>query len=165
VAVCLSLKNDSKAHWLYIFAKSVPVCAFFEFLCGYIGEAVMGVTFWDYSSMPLHIGRYVNVPFCIAWGVISIIWVKCIYPFIDEKLTVFLENTNISLSRMFLVFMVVTNMVSGLALIRMHERQTVVEPSNRIEHMLDRAFPDYKMQMYFPKMKDAMTGEKIYALK
>jgi hypothetical protein len=31
--------------------------------------------------------------------------------------------------------------------------------------MLDRAFPDYKMQMYFPKMKDAMTGEKIYALK
>jgi hypothetical protein len=58
--------------------------------------------------------------------------------------------------------MIVTNLVSGMALLRMHERQQNLAPSNSIEAVLDTAFPDSTMQKFFPKMKDAQTGEKIF---
>ena len=38
----------------YIFIKCTVIGTVFEFLCGYLGECLFQVTFWDYSGMPLH---------------------------------------------------------------------------------------------------------------
>ena len=62
-------------HSLYIFAKCTVLGAAFEFLCGYLGEKILEVTFWDYSGMPLHIGRYINIPFCLFWGLLGAVFV------------------------------------------------------------------------------------------
>ena len=47
---------------------------------GYLGEFILGVTFWDYSALPLHIGRYVDVLICLVWGGLCVVWVRWVAP-------------------------------------------------------------------------------------
>lgn len=140
-------------HSLYIFAKCTVLGAAFEFLCGYLGEKILEVTFWDYSGMPLHIGRYINIPFCLFWGLLGIIWVKKICPVIDRKLR--MPSTAFSqwMLRAFLIFIIFTQLLTGVALLRMHARQQGRESRNYIEYILDCCFNDQLLHSFFPKMK------------
>lgn len=155
VIISLGLKRNRWEHPLYIFLKGTLLCAGFEFLCGCLGELILGVTFWDYTSVPFHIGKYINVPFCFVWGILSFAWIKWVYPFLDEKLEDFLIKTGYVWTRCLFVFMVVTSLITGVALLRMQDRKVHITPSNYIESALDRYFPDSVLQAYFPKMKEA----------
>ena len=64
--------------------------------------------------------------------------------------------------RCFLVFMVGSQLLTGAALVRMNERQKEISPENRVESILDICFTDQMLQTFFPKMKNAVTGEKVY---
>lgn len=162
ITVCL-IKNKWN-HPVYIFFKSVIICGVFEFLCGYILELCLGVTFWDYSGWRLHIGKYVNVVLCLAWGFISIAWLKWIYPALDKHILSKLIRIPRVVTWLIIVALVITTLITGLALLRMDERAKNKPASNVIEVQLDKFFPDKTLQMYFTKMKDVNTGEKIYQL-
>lgn len=154
-----------KNRWnrsIYIFLKCVFIGAVFEFLCGYMGQILFGVTFWDYSKMPLHIGRYINIPFCLAWGIFGVAWVYKICPAICKKLDRPMSLAAHTVIRCFLVFMVGSQLLTGAALVRMNERQKEISPENRVESILDICFTDQMLQTFFPKMKNAVTGEKVY---
>lgn len=138
VMICILQYTNRWNNLFYIFVKNMICCALFEFVCGWFGQIVLGVTFWDYTAMPLHIGKYVNMPFCLLWGLLSLAWGKWIYPILDKKLETFLAKAKYSWLQLFVLFMIVTNVISGTALLRMRERQKS------------------------PKMKDAVSGEKIY---
>ena len=64
--------------------------------------------------------------------------------------------------RVFLVFMVCSQVLTGAALLRMHERQSRNVEENIVEYVLDQCFPDQTLQRYFSKMKSTVTGKKIY---
>ncbi len=157
----LTMKNRWD-HGIYIFTKCVLSGAVFELLCGYLGQALFGVTFWDYTNMPLHIGRYINLPFCLAWGIFGVVWVRRICPAILKALDRPVSSKGRTALSIFLVFMVITQLLTGAALARMNERQKSVSPANRVENLLDICFTDQMLQSFFPKMKDAVTGEKVY---
>lgn len=63
---------------------------------------------------------------------------------------------------LFLFFMIFSQIITGTALLRMHERQKAEKPGNYIDYLLDYCFTDQVLQKYFPKMKSTVTGEKIY---
>lgn len=157
----VTVKNRS-GNLLYIFGKCTILGAVFEFLCGYLGEVLFGVTFWDYSGVPLHIGKYINLPFCLVWGLIGVLWVWKIYPVLNRKLEQEGKKTARPLVNLFLVFMICSQVLTGTALFRMRERQNGQEPANYVERVLDRYFTDQTLQAFFPKMKSTSTGEKIY---
>ncbi len=145
----------------YIFIKCTVIGTVFEFLCGYLGECLFQVTFWDYSGMPLHIGKYINVPFCLIWGLLGAVWVRKIYPVINPKLEKLSKNSFRFMPQMFLSFMICTQVVTGAALLRMHGRQEGRKSSNQIEAVLDYCFTDETLQGVFPKMKSTVTGESV----
>ena len=158
---CLTLKN----RWnnsTYIFVKCTLLGAAFEFLCGYLGEHILEVTFWDYSGMPLHIGKYINIPFCLVWGLFGVLWVRKICPFIKQKLDRPAKEQTRPLFLAFVIFMAASQVLTGAALLRMHERQDGKSAENHAEQMLDQYFTDQTLQSFFPKMKSTVTGEKIY---
>ena len=64
--------------------------------------------------------------------------------------------------RVFVIFLVSSQILTGAALLRMHERQQQKPAENHIEYILDRCFTDQTLQQFFPKMKSTVTGEKIY---
>lgn len=153
--------NDRWKSGVYIFVKCTILGAVFEFLCGYLGECLLEVTFWDYSGMPLHLGKYINLPFCLVWGIIGVLWVQKIYPYMEQKL----ENKTVKIPqaavRGFVIFMAVSQILTGAALFRMHERQQQIEAGNYADYIMDCCFTDQTLQSFFPKMKSTVTGEKI----
>lgn len=154
-----------KNHWnneIYIFAKCTLVGTVFEFLCGYLGEHLLEVTFWDYSGMPLHIGKYINLPFCMVWGLIGVLWVRKVYPLLKQKLEKPVRGSGRLAVNLFLMFMIVSQLFTGTALLRMHARQEGEAAESRMAQVLDTCFTDQMLQAYFPKMKSTVTGEKIY---
>lgn len=148
----------------YIFLKCMVLGTLYEFLCGYFGEKMFGVTFWDYSGFPLHIGKYINVPFCLVWGLLGVLWVKKIYPAIKNNIKVLDRNGKKIWLNILMLFMILSQLFTGMALLRMYERQNGIAAKNGIERMMDVYFTDQLLQKFFPKMKNAVTGEKIYIL-
>lgn len=146
----------------YVFIKCTILGASFEFLCGYLGEQLLEVTFWDYSGMPFHIGKYINVPFCLVWGLTGVIWGQKIYPLLKQRLKSPAGRSRRLATNAFLLFMICSQMLTGVALLRMHERQEGRSAAGRVEHVMDLCFTDQRLQEIFPKMKSTVTGEKIY---
>lgn len=162
IVLLLTTLHNRWNNRAYIFVKCMITGTIFEFLCGYLGEKILEVTFWDYSGMPLHIGKYINIPFCIAWGLIGVLWLGKVYPVLEQKIEKMLAVVQRSTLYLFLIFIITSQIFTGMALLRMHERKVGLEAENRIEKMMDRYFPDRILQNFFPKMKSTVTGEKIY---
>ncbi len=162
VLVQLFTVNNRWSHPAYIFLKCTVVGAGFEFLCGYLGEHLLQVTFWDYSGVPFHIGKYINLPFCLVWGGIGVLWVRNVYPLLEDKMENRKGKSFRTAVRAFVIFLVSSQVLTGAALLRMHERQQQKPAGNYAEYILDRWFTDQTLQQIFPKMKSTVTGEKIY---
>ena len=92
------------------------------------------------------------------------IYVLCgaAYPFLGRKLEKTVKENHRLAMNLFLVFMVTSQLVTGTALLRMHQRQEGYAAQNRVEQVLDVCFTDQRLQQFFPKMKSTVTGEKIY---
>lgn len=162
IVLFLTTLQNRWNNGFYIFIKCSITGTISEFLCGYLGEKLFEVTFWDYTGMPFHIGKYINIPFCIAWGLIGVLWMKKVYPVLEQKIEKGLIEVRRSMLNLFLIFMIASQAITGMALLRMHERKTGLEAETRIEKAMDRYFPDRILQNFFPKMKSTVTGEKNY---
>lgn len=127
----------------------------FEFACGFLCEKVLDVTFWDYSALPFSLGRYVNLVFCCFWGLAALCWCRKIYPMIRRILMEKTRKSSRLLTQGFAVFMLLTTLMSGAALLRMSERSQDLPPQNSFEQYLDQHYSDEILQKCFPKMKPA----------
>lgn len=54
-----------------------------EYLMGLFYEKVLGVSFWDYSGLPLNINGRVCLPFSLAWGVLALGLVYLLHPWME----------------------------------------------------------------------------------
>lgn len=144
----------------YIFIKCTVIGTVFELLCGYLGECLFQVTFWDYSGMPLHTRKVHKCSILPGLGIAgSRVGEKNLSCHQSEAGKAF-KNSFRFIPQMFLIFMICTQMVTGAALLRMHGRQEGRKSSNQIEAVLDYCFTDETLQGVFPKMKSTVTGEK-----
>lgn len=94
-----------------------------------------------------------NLIFCIFWGVVAIAWAKWVYPLLSGLIERAPRKAGILVTKIAVCFMVVTATISGVALLRMSERQLNRPAKNVVEIRLDKYFPDHVMKKYFPKMK------------
>lgn len=57
------------------------------------------------------------------------------------------------------MFILLTQLITGIALFRMHTRQLGKEADSRIDYVLDHYFSDQMLQSFFPKMKGIVPGK------
>ena len=155
VLFTLLLKGNMESSSGLIFLKGYIMGGMFEFVCGFLCEKVLDVTFWDYSALPFSLGRYVNLVFCCFWGLAALCWCRKIYPMIRRILMEKTRKSSRLLTQGFAVFMLLTTLMSGAALFRMSERSRNLPPQNRFEQYLDQHYSDEILQRCFPKMKPA----------
>lgn len=58
-----------------------------EIIGGTLIEKIFHITFWDYSDMKYHIGKYASIEMGLLWGILSLVLIYIVQPFI-KKLTV-----------------------------------------------------------------------------
>ncbi len=153
VILTVTLQRLRGKHVLWIFLAGFLIGGSYEYLCSVLSEIVFGTVFWDYSDMPLNIGGRTNVPYCVAWGALAALWIKGIYPMMDrgiEKIPTLLGEC---ITWAIVVIFVCDGLLTGAAMMRYTDRQTVPEPQNVIEKFLDSNYDDAWMEQRWPNMK------------
>ena len=135
-----------------VFLAGFVVGGAYEYLCSVFTEIVFGTVFWDYSYMPLNIGGRTNVLFCIFWGILSVVWVRMLYPPMDrtiEKLPPLLGK----IATWIVVAAMLSNcLLTGGAMLRYNARQADPAADNVIEQLLDERFDDEWVEKRWPNM-------------
>lgn len=140
----------------YVFLAGFVVGGVYEYLCSVFTELVFGTVFWDYSHMPLNIGGRTNVLFCIFWGILSVVWIRVLYPPMDRCIEAIPPLVGKIATWVLLIAMLFNGLLTSGAMIRYTQRQASQEPSSFIGGLLDELYDDRWMEQRWPNMK--LTG-------
>ena len=69
---------------LLLFILSSIILTLIEAIGGYLIEYLFHITFWDYSYLKFHIGKYIALEMSLVWGISSIVVIYVLKPFIDK---------------------------------------------------------------------------------
>ncbi|MDD3341028.1 MAG: putative ABC transporter permease [Bacilli bacterium] len=69
---------------IIVFFILIIVLTLMEWLGGILIEKIFGVVFWDYSHMKGSIGKYISVEISLIWGILSLVLIYFIKPFLDK---------------------------------------------------------------------------------
>lgn len=137
----------------YLFFYGTVVGGTYEYVCSVLAEIVFGASFWDYSKIPFNLGGRINLLFCFFWGIVAVVWVKGVYPFLSRLIEKIPRRIGPAITWILVVLMVADMGISALALGRYSERQLGAAPDNAIEEFLDQQYPDEFMKKVYPKAK------------
>lgn len=154
LVLALSLTWLKDKRDIVIMLGGVLIGSAVEYVCSLVQELCFGSNSWNYSQVPFNLHGRINLLYSLLWGVLAIVWVKDIYPFLVELIFKIPSKIGKPLTWVLAVFMVVNTAVSGLAVERWSERvEGRAEPQNTVGAFFDEHFPDERMKKIYPGMK------------
>ena len=154
VILTLALYRLKQSKVWKIFLVSFITGTVTEYICSLGQEIVFGSVAWDYSNVPLNINGRVCLLYSGFWGLLGILWIKVIYPFMSVVIEKIPKDVGALMTWAFIIFFVFDCIMSASAALRMDERKIGEEPSNQFETFLDDRFDDERMQKIYANSKD-----------
>ncbi len=153
ILIVLVLKNyQDKKLWQKLLV-GILIGSSFEYFGSLFQEYVFGTSTWNYSNFNYNISGRIYLPYCLAWGIIAVISIDILYPFIKKTLSKINEKVYYTLSIILTIFMIGNITLTALASIRYSARANNKETNNIVFKTIDKLYPDEYMQIKFPKMK------------
>ncbi len=153
VILTVALQRLKERSVFLIFTAGFLIGGSYEYLCSVMSELVFGTVFWDYSNMPLNIGGRTNALYCVAWGLLAVIWIKGLYPPMSRAIEKIPTLLGECITWAIVVILLCDGILTAGAMIRYTERQEHLEPSNAIAVFLDANYDDVWMKERWPNMK------------
>ena len=164
-AICLIFSlNKYKENTIKLFLYGMFVGAIVEYFTSYIGEVMMHIKWWDYSTAFLNIHGRTCLFYAICWGILTIPLIKYINPALDKMIEKFFSKISIDVLKttitLVTLFMAVDGLISIYALdnflARVSEEKNIkiigIEEDERSSKIASNLFPDKKMMMTYPNM-------------
>lgn len=143
---------------IYSFIGGFITGSIVEYLCSYFQELMFGSTSWDYSNFPFNINGRICLLYSLFWGILGILWIKDIYPFMSEMILKIPNKIGKKLTMVLLVFMIVNSLATGAVVFRWKDRLQGAEANNKIVETIDRLYPNERMEKIFANMKFNQTA-------
>lgn len=155
VLLCRNLKRK---WWLtYIYSCFIGGAA--EVITSLISEYVFKVNAWDYSDKFLNIMGRTTIPFMLFWGLGGLIFVKFVYPGLSKLIELIPKRIGNLIMPTFLIFVLLSHVISYSALFRYGTRAGGQPASNAIEAVLDKYYDDDLMKQYYENSAHEKIGE------
>ncbi len=155
--MCWFLLRKKYNNW-QIFGWSALLGGIVEFMLSYLQETFTQTTSWDYSGMFLNIDGRTTIPLMLVWGLMGLVLVKVIYPFLSYWIEKIPSQPGEIIYRILLVFMILNCLVSWTAIIRQTLRHNNIAPITPVGELYDEYYNDEFLEKYFPNM--VRTGGK-----
>lgn len=127
---------------IFVFLGGFFTGGVYEYLCSVFTEIVFGTVFWDYSHMALNIGGRTNVLFCVFWGILSVVWLRLVYPHMERGI----EKMPIVLGKVLTWVTVIAFLFDGIltcaAMTRYTQRHSGIPPRGALSSFVDTRYPD-----------------------
>lgn len=101
--LCLNNLND---NIFLIFIVGFIVLSIWEYIVGVFLEKVFNRKYWDYTGNPLNIKGRVCLFNSIAWGVLAVLFIHYLHPFISSKIDMIPEKILITVVSILLAYIV-----------------------------------------------------------
>lgn len=88
--LCLSFLKDKP---LILFITAFFLLSLWEYIVGYLIEKIFKTKYWDYSNLRFNIQGRVCLKNSIYWGLLGLIFVKWVHPFIESIVKLIPINT------------------------------------------------------------------------
>ena len=138
---------------LKVFLASMVLGGFVEYSSSYIQQIFFGTISWDYSKATFNLNGRTDLMHCVLWGIAGIFYITIAYPYILKFVSNYRKNEFMVLTIIMLVFMLFNIFISCLAGRRQNERVLGIEPKNKLDELIDKYYPDSKMdKIYFNKI-------------
>ncbi len=90
--IIITILSKLSNNMIVLFISSAIILTLLEYIVGLILESVFHTKYWDYSNHKFNFQGRICLSNSIYWGILGILFVKYIHPFIQR----FLENVNIN---------------------------------------------------------------------
>ena len=91
VILILFFKNYKK-HSLKLFVYAGFIFTVFEYITSYILDALFKLKWWDYSNDFININGRVSILYSIVWGIVAILFLNHLHPFMSKKVDKLIEK-------------------------------------------------------------------------
>lgn len=149
----LSLNWAKGKNNLTVFFGGAILGSSFEYFCSWFQEIVFGTMSWHYYHLPFNIKGRINLLFTIFWGILAILWIQLIYPYISLFIKKLPHYIFMPLTKGLCIFMLINTIISGLAVMRMTERHMGIPASSIVERFLDTYYNDNLLLKVYPHME------------
>ena len=109
------LEKKTNKNFFILWLYSSLIGGLFEYLSGIIIHKAFGIRFWDYRDYFLNISGYTTIPYIIGWGFFGTLFMKFIYPKINNGLEKIALKTNNIIITIFLLFISIDIILTSLA--------------------------------------------------
>lgn len=156
--------NKYRDNTIKLFLYGMFVGATIEYLTSYIGEQMMHVKWWDYSTAFLNIHGRTCLFYAICWGILTIPLIKYINPALDKAVEKVFSKISIDVLKLAItvitLFMAVDGLISCYALdnflARVAEENNIkivgIEEGEKSSKIATKLFSNEKMMMTYPNM-------------
>ena len=95
-----------------LFLSSILVCSVLEYMTSLVMEKLFKARWWDYSKRKFNLNGRICLNTMIPFGILGIIMMYIINPFLEAKLLLINENIKIILAIVLLIIYIIDNIIS-----------------------------------------------------
>ena len=163
VLMTIFLNRFHKSNWLVIFLVAAVIGGAFEAFVSLFMQYAFGAVAWDYSNMPGSLfGGRTCLPFMACWGLLGVVWIKLLLPFMLRLVNFIPWNWRYMLTTVAACFMLVDAVMTLQALDCWYMRLSHDPIDTPIQQFYDHEFGDTYMADRFQSMtivpSDAVRG-------
>lgn len=145
------------------FILSFFIGSFVEFFYSLLQENLFGTLSWDYSDSPFNLQGRITLIYSLGWGFLGIISCKIILPDINKFIGNFPKEQSIITTWILVIFMIFNITITTIALYRQKQRYFNIPPSNFISEVIDKYYPDKKMDNIFQNHKKKYIVQSTFS--
>lgn len=151
--ILILAKGNEKRGILKTYVYSVLIGGVAEYIVGFAIETFFKVKFWDYTGYFMNIGGKTTIPFMLFWGVLGVVLMKVVYPFISRKVERIPYRLAQPIYVTLLIFMIFNSVLTCSAFSRMASRNDGKEANTFVGRLYDKVFTNEYMSNKFPAMQ------------
>lgn len=146
ILITLTLFKIRNLNIFFLFIISMVIGTIFEYLCALFQEKCFSTYTWSYH------GNKIAWPYSIAWGILSILWIRILFP-IYLRLWTFLNNDLcFKISILIAIFLTLDIILTSLIIKRYASRKKKKKATSKIDKILDKYFSNQKVEQKFPNL-------------
>ena len=143
------------------FLYGIIIGTVFEYISSLFQEYVLGVYTWSYQGFNFNLNGRIYLPYCLAWGFITILYFKLIYPYYEKIFNKLYSHSWQIISLFISIFLIYDFLLTGCIAYRYSKRNQHIAPTNKIAKYIDEKYPDELVQKRMPKLRLVSTLKDI----
>ena len=150
MTIALNRFHD-KPVWV-IFLVSAVIGGAFEYLTSWFMQFAFGIVAWDYSGTFLSIDGRTNGMFMAMWGVLGVVWIKLLLPWMLKLVNLIPWNWRYAVTTVCAALMIVDGAMTLLSLDCWYQREAGKPPETAVAHFFAEHFDNQYMENRFQSM-------------